>query len=201
MGRRILRPLFALSLSMLACAAIAEQRPRVADEGAIRDEWMLAEGVQLAAPGYPAKYKDRGDSVCVAIGYSIDPKTGQTGELTLLKKWTSAGKSEPEKGYFDAYIASASAALSQWKFQPRPEVTAPRRTVTVATMTFNGKDGTPPAALRANCAIKNLAAFLQDHANKANRLDYENEMRYNDQRLDSLKSMQSLRPAGGGGGG
>ena len=198
MGRR---PLLVLSLSLLACADAAAERSRVVDEGGIRDEWMLAEGVQLAAPGYPAKYRDRGDSVCVAIGYAIDPKTGATRDLALLKQWTSAGTAEPEAGYFDAYVEAAAAALSQWKFQPRPEVASPRRTVTVATMTFNGIDGTPPATLRSNCAIKDLSAFLQDAANKGNQLDYENQRRYNQQRLDSLKSIQVLRPPSSGGGG
>jgi len=165
MSRTFRRTALVLSLCCIAAGALAANRSRVVNEGGIRDQWMLADGVTLAVPGYPAEFKERGDNVCVAIGYSIDPK-GNTGDFTLLKQWSSAGPNEPEKGYYSTYAAAGVGALSQWKFKPRPEVEAPQRTVTVATLTFTGKEKMDPAVLRANCKISDLAGELQRAANE-----------------------------------
>lgn len=187
---RIRHATLVLSLCCIATAAAAGERTRIVNEGGIRDEWMLADGVTLAVPGYPADYKDRGDNVCVAVGYAIDPKTGNTGDFILLKRWSSAG-AEPQAGYFDAYAASAAGALSQWKFKPRPEVSKPQRTVTVATMTFTGKDKMDPAALRANCAIVDLATAVQD-ANNDNMKNKNRLRRDMEQTLRNANAAQSM---------
>jgi hypothetical protein len=165
MSRTFRRTALVLSLCCIAAGAVAADRTRIVNEGGIRDQWMLADGVTLAAPGYPAEFKERGDNVCVAIGYAIDPK-GNTSDFTLLKQWSSAGSNEPEKGYFSSYAAAGVGALSQWKFKPRPEVETPQRTVTVATLTFTGKQKMDPAALRANCHISDLAGAIQQAANE-----------------------------------
>jgi len=195
------RTLLALSLFGVAVASqayelghqAANDRTRIVNEGGIRDRWMLADGVQLALPGYPVQLQERGDSVCVAIGYSIDPKTGATGDFSLLKEWSNVGDASRAKGYYDPYVNSAAHALSQWKFKPRPEVEHPERTVTVATMIFSGKDKPDPAALRANCKITDLAGFIQQAANK--NLNRDDTLRLQQQqRWDKEKSMQALRP-------
>lgn len=163
-GYSTLGAVVALSLCSLAFPAHSADRSRIVNEGGIKDQWMLADGLKLAVPGYPAGAQGANDSVCVAIGYSISPE-GKTGDFTLLKSWTSAAGEVPE-GYYDPYSAAAAGALSQWAFKPRPEVEKPKRTVTVATMSFRGKDGMDPAALRAHCQISDLATALQEAGHK-----------------------------------
>jgi hypothetical protein len=151
--------LIALSLCT-AIAAQAADRTRIVNEGGIRDQWMLADGVTLAGPGFPAAYKERGDQVCVAVAYAIRPD-GTTTDFALLKQWSSAPDATATSGYFDAFAAAAAGALSQWKFKPRPEVTEAQRTVTVATMHFGGKDAADVAAIRSRCQITDLAEVIQ----------------------------------------
>ena len=104
MSRNTRSALVALSLCCLALSAqAADKKPRIADEGSIGGEWKLAEGMKsLPVPGYPETMKERGDSVCVAIGYSIDP-TGKTGDFTLLKSWSSGTR--PAEGLLRPVLA------------------------------------------------------------------------------------------------
>jgi hypothetical protein len=197
MSRNTRSALVALSLS-LCCLALsaqaADKKPRIADEGSIGGEWKLAEGMKsLPVPGYPETMKERGDSVCVAIGYSIDP-TGKTGDFTLLKSWSS-GTNLP-KDYFDPFSAAAAGALSQWAFAPRAEVAKPQRTITVATMTFRGKDKMDGTQLAANCRIENLSATISDVGNKAGRDLIRREMERDKRALDGNRSMMN-NPAQG----
>ena len=168
MSRITRSALVALSLCCLALSAqAADKKPRIADEGSIGGEWKLAEGMKsLPVPGYPATMKDRGDNVCVAIGYSIDP-TGKTGDFTLLRQWSSG--TDLPKGYYDPFAAAAAGALSQWAFAPRAEVDKPQRTITVATLTFFGKDKMDARQLASNCHIESLATTLNDAGNKAGK--------------------------------
>lgn len=157
---KILIPV-ALCLSIAAITASAADRVRIVNEGGIRDEWMLADGIKLAAPGYPANFVARGDSVCVAMGYSIKPD-GTTSDFAVLKAWnSSAAEKEPEQGFWDAFTQASAQALSQWKFKPRPEIKAPQATYTVATMNFTGKNATDADRLRGRCAIADLPQFVQ----------------------------------------
>ncbi|MCI4568621.1 energy transducer TonB [Lysobacter sp. CFH 32150] len=167
MSRRLkLYASVAVLVALYATAGTAKDRVRVVNEGGIRDAWMLADGVKLAAPGYPASFAERGDNVCVAIGYSIEPD-GSTSNFALLKSWSSStGEKEPATGFWDAFTQAGANALSQWKFKPRPEVSSPQPTYTVATMHFMGKEATDPAALRGNCKIENLSAFLQEQKSR-----------------------------------
>jgi len=157
----------ALCLGMAAAASSAADRARVVNEGGIRDQWTLADGAKLVAPGYPAGFVDRGDNVCVAMGYSIKPD-GTTSDFALLKAWTSStGDQEPVNGFWDAFTQASAGALSQWKFKPRPEVSNPKNTYTVATMNFMGKQASDVGELRGHCAIADLPAFVQQQqANK-----------------------------------
>ncbi len=195
MSRNTRSALVALSLCCLALSAHAgDKKPRIADEGSIGGEWKLAESMKtLPAPGYPETMKERGDSVCVAIGYSIDP-TGKTGDFTLLKSWSS-GMDLP-KDYFDPYSAAAAGALSQWAFAPRAEVQNPQRTITVATMTFRGKDKMDGTQLAANCRIENLAAMLNEAGNKAGKDLIRREMERDSRAAEANRSMMN-NPAQG----
>jgi hypothetical protein len=172
------RLLVAFSLCALAAVAQAKDAVRIVNEGGIRDQWMLADGIQLAAPGYPAAFAERGDNVCVAIGYAIKPD-GTTSDFALLKKWSSStGDKEPVDGFWESFAQASAGALSQWKFKPRPEVTTPQPTYTVATMHFMGKEATDVAVLRSHCGISDLAALRkqtgeEDPENSRLRRDHE----------------------------
>ena len=153
--------LVALSLGLFAVAGHAADRVRIVNEGGIRDQWTLADGVKLAAPGYPAAFAERGDNVCVALGYAIQPD-GTTSDFTLLRQWgSSAGEQEPQAGFWDAFAQAGAAALSQWRFKPRPEVDSPKPTFTVATLHFMGKQAGDVSELRSHCRIDDLAALLK----------------------------------------
>lgn len=151
---------FTLGVSLIFSVG-AQERVRVANEGAIRSEWMLSPGVSLAAPGYPGAFAARGDDVCVAVGYRIRPD-GSTSDFSLLKAWSSSGgETEPVEGYWDGFSQASVMALRQWKFAPRPEVTKPVAVDTVATLTFMGKGAVDAGTLRGKCKIDDLLAFLE----------------------------------------
>lgn len=156
------RAMFAKSLLLSALAvagtAAAADKVRIANEGAIRDQWMLADGIKLAAPGYPAEFVDRGDNVCLALGYAIG-KDGATSDFSIVKSWTSSQAPVPA-GYWETFAQAGASALSQWRFKPRPEVDQPQTTYTVATLQFMGKQAMDGAALRANCKVEDLAAEI-----------------------------------------
>lgn len=152
-----------LLLALLLCAPVAHAADgvRVANEGGIRGEWMLAPGATLPAPGYPGAFAARGDNVCVAVGYRIRPD-GSTSDFTLLKAWaSSSGEREPAEGFWDAFSQASVQALQQWKFAPRPEVRHAVAVDTVATMTFMGKEAVDAGMLRGKCKIDDLQAFLE----------------------------------------
>lgn len=146
----------------MAPSIAAKDRIAIVDEGGIRTEWKLAEGAKLAAPAYPAEFAARGDNVCVAIGYAIQPD-GTTSDFSLLKAWASStgGAREPAPGFWEAFAQAGGAAVAQWKFQPRPEIASPQPVYTVATMHFIGREAADAAALRSRCAIVDLAGYVQ----------------------------------------
>ncbi len=151
----------AVCLGLYAGIGAAAERVRMVNEGGIRDQWTLADGVKLAAPGYPATFAERGDNVCVAMGYAIKPD-GSTADFVLLKAWASSTEDkEPVEGFWEGFSQASAGALSQWKFKPRPEIGEPQPTFTVATFHFIGKEATDAAGLRSHCAISDLASYVQ----------------------------------------
>ena len=109
-------------------------------------------------PPTPPQYAAQQAEACVAIGYLINPD-GSTSDFALLKSWTSANvPSRSTQEYWSAFAQASAQALSQWRFQPRPEVQAPRPVYTVATLLFAAQ--TPQ--LRDRCAIPDLAARLRE---------------------------------------
>lgn len=162
-----MKTLHVLSLACMiaATSANAQEAPRavrVVNEGGIRDAWTLAPGQKLAAPGYPSAYAQRGDNVCLAIGYRVQPD-GTTSDFTTLHAWTSsAGGVEPESGYYDAFGQAAVAALSEWHFTPKAGVGKPQPVDTVATVTFmSQKSAMDSKTLRANCAVADLQSAIE----------------------------------------
>jgi hypothetical protein len=139
-------------LSCLASAGASEQ-VKVVPEGGLAKDWILQPGHALAAPGYPATFADRGDDVCVAIGYRVQPD-GTTSDYVMLGGWNSSRREkEPANGYWDAYSQAGAAAVSQWRFAPKPgsDMAA---VDTVAVMTFRGESSTRTTdELRGKCAV------------------------------------------------
>lgn len=149
-----------------ATGAIAAERIKVASEGGIGEQWMLADG-QLAAPAVPQSLVERGDSVCIALGYQIG-KDGTTSDFGVLKSWTSAAGDIDKQAYWNDVVQASANAVSQWKFKPREDQRV-TPTYTVATLSFAGKGQVNGAELRGQCRIGDLAVFL-DNA-KADRFE------------------------------
>ena len=183
-ARNSFRTLAALALCVAAASASAADKTdvNVANEGGIRDKWMLAEGAKLAAPGYPAEFAADMRNVCMALGYKINPD-GTTSDFQVLKQWNSATEDkEPQPGFWEAFAHAGAAAVGQWQFKPRPEVTAPEAVFTVATLNFQATRDIQAADLRAHCQIPDLAAHLKTVKKKGlndHAIDNDNRARDN----------------------
>ncbi len=181
--------LFAGALLAVSGPAAAGERYRIANEGTIGKDWALADGIKLTVPGYPAALAERGDNVCVALGYAINPD-GTTSDFTVLKSWSSGvntGNKEPANGYWDAFAQASANAVSQWRFKSREPGVTPRATYTVVTVSFSGKQAMDAASLRSQCAIGDLASVMQEQRASAfmssrEKQDMENANRHAEQR-------------------
>lgn len=151
----------ALALALAwSMTAMAGERERIAKEGTIGDTWMLAGNAPLATARYPAHLASRGANVCIALAYLID-ENGDTSDFSVLRQWNSeSGEKEPASGFWRAFAQASAAAVSQWKFKPRPEVSRPTPTRTVATLGFSGGRNVDAARLREHCRIDDLAGEI-----------------------------------------
>lgn len=153
------RLLFACLLAGLALPAMAQEKIRVVNEGGISDAWTLAPGTQLAAPPYPSKLAAAPTETCVGIGYLLNPD-GTTSDFALVRAWSADPPSVAEQdAHWKAFAEVAAAALSTWRFQPRPEAGTPRPVYTVATFLFAARDA---QQVRKQCAVANLAHRIQE---------------------------------------
>jgi hypothetical protein len=191
----------ALSLCLVAGSALAADTKNeapvkavVQNEGAIRDKWTLADGVQLAAPAYPAEYTKLNRNVCLALGYLINPD-GTTSDFKVLKQWNqTTQEKEPEAGFYEAFAKAGAVAVAQWQFKPRPEVAQPVETYTVATLSFQANREIDAAQLRQPCQIPNLAAFMEIQRKKdMNDANIERGLRRDD---DALRKAVSVPGSG-----
>ena len=89
-------------------------------------------------------------------------KDGTTSEFSMLKSWASTKPAGDGDAYWGAFARYASAALSQWRFAPKPEVADPKPVYTVATFVFSDR---PTAELRGKCAIPSLQMHLLELRN------------------------------------
>lgn len=190
-----------ITLAAVAAPGLAADKVRVVNEGGIKDQWTLAEGAKLAAPGYPAALVEQGDNVCLALGYAIKPD-GTTSDFSVVKSWSSGGEKQSD-AYWDAFAQASAAAVSQWKFAPRPEVADPQPTYTVATMQFMGKQAMDGAELRGHCRVDDLAAQLKRNErnnpmNSQVRRDIEQAERNRMSRGNFPPVVPARRPSGGG---
>ena len=153
----------AMLASCMAAAGAAEP-VKVVPEGGLAKDWIVQPGNELAAPGYPGTFADRGDDVCVAIGYRVQPD-GTTSDYVMLGGWNSSRRyQQPATGYWDAYSQAGAAALSQWRFAPKPGdgMESNAAVDTVAVMTFRGESSTRTTSeVRAKCAVPSLVARMQ----------------------------------------
>lgn len=148
------RYLLACLLFALMAPALAQNKIRVVDEGGIRDAWTLAPGATLAAPPYPSGLSANPVEACVSIGYLLN-KDGTTSDYALLRAWSAdPPKVADQDAYWGAFADVSAAALSTWRFQPRPEAGTPEPVYTAATFLFAAKD---PQAVRSRCESANLA--------------------------------------------
>lgn len=153
------RYLLACLLLALPAPGLAQERIKVVNEGGIRDAWTLAPGTQLAAPPYPASLAADPAEACVGIGYLLNPD-GTTSDFALVRAWSADAPSGAEKeAYWRQFAEVSAAALSTWRFQPRPEAGKPEPVYTVATFLFATKDA---QALRKRCSVANLANRIQE---------------------------------------
>ena len=154
----------ALLLASSLINASAAEPVKVIPEGGLADGWIVQPGHELAAPGYPAAFADRGDDVCVAIGYRVQPD-GTTSDYVMLGGWNSSRRyQQPATGYWDAYSQAGAAALSQWRFAPKPDSAMASNAAvdTVAVMTFRGESSSRTTSdIRAKCAVPSLVARVQ----------------------------------------
>lgn len=145
---------------MLSASVGAENSERIANEGTIGNKWALADGVKLASAEYPAHMASRGDNVCIALSYLINPN-GSTSDFSVVKQWNSeSGENEPAAGFWQAFAQAGADAVAQWKFKPKAGVGAAVPTRTVATLGFTGNEGVDPAQLRSHCKVTDLATQL-----------------------------------------
>ena len=160
LGRIVVTTMLA---SCMAAAGAAEP-VKVVPEGGLAKDWIVQPGNELAAPGYPGTFADRGDDVCVAIGYRVQAD-GTTSDYVMLGGWNSSRRyQQPATGYWDAYSQAGAAALSQWRFAPKPGdgMESNAAVDTVAVMTFRGESSTRTTSdVRAKCAVPSLVARMQ----------------------------------------
>lgn len=186
------------AIAALACAcwfgfAVAAERTQILEEGGIAKDWALADGVRLAAPGYPSAFAYGGDNVCIAMGYAIR-RDGSTSDFALLKAWSDAGADrQSAAGYWDAFAAAGAQALAQWKFEPKPGVKDPQAAYTVSTMHFAGNGKIEAADLNRRCRIDDLAGFIQRQ--KADRF-YTGRDKHDQERLRRQIEERRLALAG-----
>lgn len=185
------RWMLAGAIGLFACGNAFAERVRVVDEGGLREAWTLADGASLGAPAYPAEFAARGDNVCLAIGYAVQPD-GSTSDFSLLKAWNSAsGEDEPQAGYWNAFSQAGAAALSEWRFQPRSEAPG-TPTYTVATLHFMGREAVAVDSLAGHCKITDLAGFIQQQ--KAERF-FTSLDKHQMDRLQRLQNSERLAAA------
>lgn len=163
--RRLAVVLFWSSL-VVAGGAVAAKPPVIVQEGKLGQDWKVADGVQLAAPGYPSSGQEKAN-VCINLGYAVD-EDGSVKDMVVLKSWGEGadGMPIPEEG-IKPFAQASALAVSSWRFAPKGHVTDPARTVTSTTLAFvNGKS---QGEVRGHCAIEDLAVFLDENKAKFKR--------------------------------
>jgi hypothetical protein len=178
-----------LALCIAAPAIASDRAVDVANEGGIRDKWTLADGVEISAPVHPDGFAGTPRDVCVALGYRVNAD-GTTSDFRVLKQWNSQTQAiEPAEGFWAGFAHAGADTVRTWKFQPR-EGTAPEPVFTVATLTWTRNAGTDQLAVREQCRIRDLAAFLRSGGRQYGLNDHDIE------RYARLQEDRAQRAAG-----
>lgn len=153
-----------LALCAFAFGAVAAEPIKIVQEGGLASDWRMQPGNPVNAPGYPAAFATRGDDVCVALGYRVQPD-GSTSDFVMLGGWNSSthGAREPVANYWNAFSQAGIAAVSQWRFVPRAASTEAADAVdTVAVLAFRGESSNRSTQeVRNQCAVPDLVARMQ----------------------------------------
>ena len=144
-------------LSIPLRAGAQEVEYRVANEGRISSWWRLAEGVDVAGPGYPEKSLSARPDVCLALGYVIQ-RDGTIADPVIVKRWSSAAALD--NAAWEDFGRSAAGELQRWRFVPVQGAVA-RPTFTVATFYFSGGEAGVDD-LKQHCRIDDVHDALVD---------------------------------------
>lgn len=145
----------ALPALLVAARAGAEVVP-VVEPGAITAWWRP---VALAGPDYPQGMTGQ---ACVHLAFRIDDD-GRVRDMAVLRRWSSrVGRSDGEQArrIHAAFARQAAAAALQWRFEPAGRSEQP--IVTALNLAFDDRGKGEGEAIRAHCAVGELAAFIGD---------------------------------------
>lgn len=143
---------------LLAVAASASGRVGIVSEHRLAEDWTPQPGAARVVAGYPVAAADQAHDVCVNIGFTIRAD-GKTADFVELKSWSSASPdATPAPAVVEAFVQSAAAAVSTWRFVPVKS--RPRAVYTSASFVFDGGHALAPEAIREHCRITDLAAFV-----------------------------------------
>jgi len=155
-----------LSLVIVASVQAAE-RIRIVSEGGLDKDWVPAGNAPLAKAAYPAQLKDRSRDICVNLGYQVN-KDGSTSDFSVMRAWSSENpEADAAPDAVDAFVQSAAAAVSQWRFERTPAASKNSVAYTSATLAFVGDKGGDAEQLRQRCAIPDLRSFITKAQNDA----------------------------------
>ena len=141
--------------------AVAGDRVTIVSEGATAGAWSPAPSKVMLVPGYPASLADKGEDVCVSVGYLLN-RDGTTSDFSLLRSWGSrTPDSVRGRAHLAVFAQSAAAAVQRWRFVPvQGSRTKPKPVYTAASFAFSNNPATDQTQLRARCVITDLADFI-----------------------------------------
>ncbi len=120
--------------------------------------WVPAPGQAQVLAGYPDAATDRGQDVCVNIGFLID-SNGKTSSYVELRSWSDAsGEKTPSEESIAPFTQIAAAVLARRSFAPVGR--KPRPVFTSETFSFTGSGRLEPAAIASHCHIDDLQALV-----------------------------------------
>jgi hypothetical protein len=164
---------FSFVLVALSAPAGAQAPPRplkFVDEGGIDKDWAVVQP-QAQAP-VPA---GSAHEVCVALGYKIN-RDGRTSDVVVLKGLLD-GAEAGQDARLAPYAQAAAAAVTQWRYEPKPGASSSRVMFTSVSVAFPREGGSSADDLRKPCVITGLKEFIAkaqtQNRTEANNADME----------------------------
>ena len=158
----------ALAGLLAAIGTATAGRIDIVSEADIASSWVPAPDAPRVIAGYPASAADKAQDVCVNIGFLIN-KDGSTSNFIQMKAWSSRAPmgAEPKPELVQAYVQTAAAAVSMWRFVPAAGKAKP--VYTSASFAFEGSKSATAAQIVENCRIPDLQAFVEQAKQDENR--------------------------------